>query len=174
MGRFRVSLAGISGVFLVAGIVAAALRAPSERWASGAFSLAVLVLAAATLGACCAQGERRGYWGGFAILGWGYMFLCFGPWCDSKVAPLLFTKTLGEYAHDHFGHEAMFQEYTRDIPGTTIHMYGYQQVGHALSALLAGLLGGAVGRWCVRSRVRSAGIEAAAALDPNPQQARAR
>ena len=76
------------------------------------------------------------------MLGWCYMFLAFGPWCDSKVAPLLITKTVCERLHFTFRTSLPQEPFVRKIPGTDLFMYGYQQIGHSLTALLMGLLGG--------------------------------
>jgi MFS family permease len=146
MGRFRFSLAGLCAFTLVAGVALAAAREPTEPWANGAFSLALLVLGIALLGILFRRGSARAYWSGFALLGWGYMFLAFGPWCDAKVAPLLITKTVCEYLHFAFRTSLPTATVARQIPGTNLYMFGYQQIGHALTALLMGLLGGALAR----------------------------
>src|SRR5690349_6089113 len=102
MARFRFPLARLSAVVLVTAIAFAAARSPDEYWANGAFSFALLVLGIAALGAIFRKGPARAYWGGFALLGWGYILVAFGPWCDGKIAPLLITKTICEDLHFRF------------------------------------------------------------------------
>lgn len=147
MVRFRFSLGGLCALVLACGVGLAAAKSPTEPWVNGAFSGALLVLGIAVLGALFRQGPARVYWIGFAILGWGYLFLAFGPWCDSKVAPLLITKTVCEKLHFEFSASLPERPFVRQIPGTNLFMYGYQQIGHALTALLMGLLGGTLARW---------------------------
>lgn len=149
MPRFRFSLAGLSGLVLLAGIAAAAARSPSEAWANGAFSLAVLVLGLASLRAAFGRGLARDYWRGFTVMGWGYLFLAFGPWSDVHIAPLLLTKTIGELLHGRFMglvEPGTGRVFYRIIPESQLFMFGYQQIGHALTALLAGLIGGSLAR----------------------------
>jgi hypothetical protein len=164
MVRFRFSIAQLSAVVLVAGFIFAAAHSPTEPWANGAFSLALLVLGLALLGALFRRGPGRAYWRGFALLGWGYMMVAFGPWCDSHIAPLLITKTIGEWLHGSFRTTLVGQgiePFERRIPDSDLSMFGYQQIGHALSAMLAGLLGGAV------ARRFAAGVERGPSRDRN-------
>jgi hypothetical protein len=146
MVRFRFSLGGLCALVLACGVALAAAKSPTEPWVNGTFSGALLVLGIALLGALFRRGPARVYWIGFAILGWGDMLLAFGPWCDSKVAPLLITKTVCEQLHFSFSASLPERPFVRQIPGTTLVMYGYQQIGHALTALLMGLLGGTLAR----------------------------
>jgi hypothetical protein len=94
MRRPRVSLAGLMGFILVCGLGIAALRDASETWA-GVMLLATLgLLAAAVLGVVYRRGGRRARWLGFALFGWGYLVLTFGPWFVSEVRPKLPTSKL--------------------------------------------------------------------------------
>ena len=150
MPRFRVSIGGLSALILAAGILMAAARSPTEPWANGTTSLALLILGVALTGAMFRRGAGRAYWAGFAWLGWGYLLLAFGPWCDLKIAPMLVTKTAGEFLHFHFPPSIAIRPYQRAIPvaegGSPLYMFGHQQMGHSLSALLLGLLGASLAR----------------------------
>ncbi len=145
MPRFRVSIGGLSALVLASAILMAAARSPTESWSNGTTSLALLVLGVALIGAMFRRGASRAYWAGFAWMGWGYLLLAFGPWCDLKIAPMLVTKTAGEKLHFRFPSDSGIEPYARQIPvaegGSSLSMFGYQQMGHSLSALLLGLLG---------------------------------
>jgi hypothetical protein len=56
-----------------------ALRASSRLWANVGFSLAVTLLVAAIAGMIYRRGERRAFWVGFALFGWPYLVMVFGP-----------------------------------------------------------------------------------------------
>ncbi|HEV3164060.1 MAG TPA: hypothetical protein VGZ22_08515, partial [Isosphaeraceae bacterium] len=62
-------------------------------------STALAACAIGTLGAIFRRGPRRAFWAGFAILGWGYLALAFGPWFASSVRPHLLTTRLFDLLH---------------------------------------------------------------------------
>jgi hypothetical protein len=94
MKPFRVSIAGLMAVVLLVAVGVAALRSASDLWAGALFTLALGVLAIAALGAVSLRGRQRASWAGFAALGWGYLLLAFGPWCDTAIRPRLLTTKL--------------------------------------------------------------------------------
>jgi hypothetical protein len=58
-------------------------------------TLAALVVA---LVACTTlQAGKRGAWAAFALVGWCYVVLVFGPWCNVHTRPRLITTHLAEY-----------------------------------------------------------------------------
>ncbi len=91
MTRPRVSIAGLMAVVLFCGIGIAAVRSASPLWAGVVVTATLGVMASAILGAIFRQGERRAFWVGFALFGWGYLTLAFGPWFATEVKPLLAT-----------------------------------------------------------------------------------
>jgi hypothetical protein len=145
MPRFRLTISGMSAVILVCAILLAAARSPNDLWSTAAFSASLLVLGVALIGALFARRARRTYWAGFAVLGWGYMLIVFGPWCDTHIAPLLITRSVFELVHFRFQGDLPERPYVRVIaPGLV--MFGYQQIAHSLTAVLLGLLGGTLAR----------------------------
>ena len=55
--------------------------------------MAIGVLLAAVVGASVAAGRRRAFWLGFAVFGWAYGVLAFGPWLRDEIRPRLLTST---------------------------------------------------------------------------------
>lgn len=69
MKLLRVTVAGLMEIVLVAAVGSAALRNPTIVWASALFTLLVMMLCSATLGAIAVRGPARLMWAGFAIFG---------------------------------------------------------------------------------------------------------
>jgi hypothetical protein len=77
MKRMRFSIGGLMGFVLVAALGFGGLKAATEYWASGCFTLMAIVLVAAILNAVQGRGKGRAYWSGFAVSGWIYFVLVF-------------------------------------------------------------------------------------------------
>ncbi|MBX6316320.1 MAG: hypothetical protein IRY99_25925 [Isosphaeraceae bacterium] len=95
----RSSIATLMGVVLVCGVAVAALRDASDVWAGILLLLTLGWLGTAILGAFYRREGRRAWWVGFALFGWGYLALAFGPWSAEQVGPRLPTTQLLEYLH---------------------------------------------------------------------------
>ncbi|MBX6311585.1 MAG: hypothetical protein IRY99_01475, partial [Isosphaeraceae bacterium] len=118
---------------------------------------------------------RSGLLGGFALFGWAYALWSFGPWsgAPAKPAPLATTVLLDEL-HKRAHPEPQYEPdpnypNPQGVTFTTVFVGGefmgprmrlkpgsvvwlgkvehYQQVGHALGALLFALIGGFWGRY---------------------------
>jgi hypothetical protein len=90
MKRMRFSIGGLMGFVLVAALGFGGLKAATEYWASGCFTLMAIVLVAAILNAVQGRGKGRAYWSGFAVSGWIYFVLVFVSFGNSvSVYPLL-------------------------------------------------------------------------------------
>lgn len=158
--RGRVSIAGLMGAIVVIAVGTAALRSASPRWASAVFTLTLGVLATAVLGARYARRQRRPFWAGFALFGWGYATLAFGPWFSEHVGSKLLTTDAIEHVFQRVnpdmgpvpseaGTSPPNRVYVRHDPAapslTTIESSEhFQRIGQSLCALLAGLVGGLV------------------------------
>ena len=90
MSRPRFSLGTLLLMVLSAGVAFAALKSPSELWASALFTPAVAVLLVAVLLAVHRRDRARAYWLGFALFGWVYLILSLVP----ETAPRLATTGL--------------------------------------------------------------------------------
>lgn len=95
--RPRASILGLMCVVLFIAVGVAALREANDLWASCLFTLTLVVLGLACLGAAFRRGYRRAYYAGFAASGFGYLFLCYAPWAASEVRPHLATEKLLEF-----------------------------------------------------------------------------
>jgi hypothetical protein len=98
MRRFRLPIAGLMLFPLPFAVGLAALREPSESWASALFSLAVLALLVSVLGTAARRGASRMAFLGFTLFGTSYLILAFGPWAsvnpDGLRPPSLITRIL--------------------------------------------------------------------------------
>jgi hypothetical protein len=91
--RLRISIRGLIALVLLVGFALAALRGASLGWATASILMALLALCTATLGSLTRSGPRRAPWLGFAVFGWAYFLLHFGPWSQwvSGYGPARFT-----------------------------------------------------------------------------------
>lgn len=62
------------------GVGLAAMRSSTYLWLRTLNTLIVASLFVAILLAWHSVGRRKAFWFGFALFGWGYFFLAFGPW----------------------------------------------------------------------------------------------
>ncbi len=84
---FRVSILGVMGLVAVASVGAMGLCEGTALWASLTFGMVVLSLLGATLNAILQSARNRAGWVGFALFGWVYLALNFGPWADLELPP---------------------------------------------------------------------------------------
>jgi hypothetical protein len=130
-----------------------------------------LALALAALYAVYRKGQRRAFWAALAAFGWGYLLLAFGPWCETSVRPRLLTTNLldallpvlhpapdmtvrlwdattgrpvNSVAFSPHGKVLSWRAMTAGTPAAARERF--QDVGHSLTALLVGVLGGLAGR----------------------------
>ena len=96
----RFSFAGMMGIVVLIAFGCGALRSASDLWASAALTLAVAVLFAGILGVLFRRLDARAFWSGFALFGWGYAVLVFGPWLNTNIGPQLVTTKLLGYVHE--------------------------------------------------------------------------
>ena len=84
MNRLRFTLAQLMAVVLFVGFGFAALRNADNFWADATYTIAIISLATALLGAIVRRGTARVSWIGFAVFGWTYLMLDFLPaWTPS-------------------------------------------------------------------------------------------
>jgi hypothetical protein len=79
MQHVRFSIARLLGVIVVCGIILAGLRSGSNDWFKSIYTLAFITLVYAAI-----RARFRGpSWYGFAVAGWAYFLVGFGPWIGS-------------------------------------------------------------------------------------------
>ena len=103
MSRPHFSLGTLLLMVLSAGVAFAALKSPSELWASALFTTAVAVLLVAVLWAVHRRDRSRAYWLGFALFGWVYLILSLVPETAPRLATTGLLDALFARVHGH-GH----------------------------------------------------------------------
>ena len=89
MKPFRVSIAGVMGIVVIAAVGLMGLREGTPIWASLTFGLTLLFLLGASLNAALRKPIDRAGWLGFAAMfGWVYLLLNFGPWAKLELPPM--------------------------------------------------------------------------------------
>lgn len=93
----RFSLLTLAGFVAAVGMGCAALIHASPLMSSLAWTITVFALMLATLVAVLGKSRRRGFWTGFAIVGWLFTLITSSPLFGRPQTPLLTTRVL-EYA----------------------------------------------------------------------------
>ena len=101
MLRPRLSIAALMGFIFVIGVGLAAFRYPNKLWASFFFSIAIGAMVIASMGAVFHRGLPQKFWAGYALCGWLYLLLNFGPWFEHEVSPYLFTTACLDLIYPH-------------------------------------------------------------------------
>jgi hypothetical protein len=96
MHYLRYNIASALGAILFVAVGFAALREADELWDNWLFSLTLGLLLFAVLLAAYRTGERRAFWIGFALFGWGYLSLSLIPSTEPR---LITTKALSYLHH---------------------------------------------------------------------------
>lgn len=98
MRRMRFTIAALMTCVLLAAIGLAALRDPSQMWASAIFSMTVVCLLVSVLAAVARGGAARLACLGFLLFAGTYLVLSFGPWAwfnsEGLRPPPLITRLL--------------------------------------------------------------------------------
>jgi len=98
MRRFSIRM--LMAVIVVSAVGLAAIRNCSAVWAGAMFSITYFTLICSILGIVFGRKMRRVYWSGFAVLGWGYLFLLYVPFLYDNVGRLLLAPNLFEYLEE--------------------------------------------------------------------------
>lgn len=159
MSRAQFSLAGMIGFVLVLGVDLAALARPTEWSAPGALLLSVGVLLMATLEARFGREPRHFAWG-FALFGWSYLILAFGPWSSrieisrtggTETSPIILPTTRAlvvlrnQVLYPELSEAVFFNPMRTDYQKILSQRTYFTQAGHAVIALLMSLAGGLAG-----------------------------
>lgn len=191
MKPFRVSIAAFLGAIAVLAVGFMGLREGTELWAFVTFVIALLFLIGATLTSLLRPVEQRAGWTGFAVVGWVYFGLNFGPWTDATKPPRWDGTAMHRFmnwVHPDPQYEdldyaaiqeqrAILEALSRRLaqrrlkpgsvawPGDATHFY---QTAHAMGTLFFGAIGAAWGRWLVRRSPPRLDRQPTPAPPPNP------
>ena len=148
MTRLRISLAQSMAIVLYLGFGFAALRNASEFWASATYTLAIVLIAAALVGAFARSGRARTPWVGFAVFGWTYLLIVHLP--EWGFGGLGFGPIRKPHLLIELG-TARLQPFIKPsdpggLGGYRINLMHYEQVSQSLGIILFGLVGAVLGR----------------------------
>jgi hypothetical protein len=153
--RMRFTLGALMGLVVLAAFSMSVLRDPAPFWSSALFTLDVILLGFATLGAVARRGSARMPWAGFAGFGWSYLALSFGPLGDKSLAhapPDFLTSWIFDQL-SAFSNGRPTRVVTAGFPAFIV--IEFRQISHSLSAILFALLGGLLGRLAVPREERT-------------------
>ena len=152
MTRFRFTITQLMAVVLYVGLGFAALRNADEFWASATFTLAVVTISAAGVGATARKGRARTPWIGFMIFGWAYLLIDLlpsrpnGSFADGPIPqPLLLIESVIEMLQSYINSSAMKLAPIPTRGG--LSLYPYDQISHSLGIIVFGLIGAVLGRF---------------------------
>jgi hypothetical protein len=120
--RPRISIAGMMILLVALGLALACLRFPSEGAAAAVLLVTQVILAVAVLAVVYRTQERRAFWLGFALFGWGYMALtCESWWGHGAGRPEMLTSMTLDQLEHYFRHppgqQAGFWSFMRPVGG---------------------------------------------------------
>jgi hypothetical protein len=142
--RIQVTLAGLLAAVGAIAFCLAALTHASPNWASVFLTGTVAVLFVALSRTIATRGRSRAFWAGFAVWGWGYLFLVSWPagpyswpepWVPASMAEPLPTTRLLRWTHGAMpvgagplaaGTSVSIEESGRSYPGTILATKGEQ------------------------------------------------
>lgn len=158
--RLRITIRQLITLVLFVGFALAALRAANPGWAAASILASLSILCTATLGSVIGDGRTRSLWIGFALFGWAYFLLHFGPWADWKkgYGPARFTTwAVVGLVLPRLDPELDGSEFVGGLEEFVILSSGrgaafFCASFHGLASLLFGLVGAAIG-FTVSTRV---------------------
>ena len=95
----RFTLADSLVFVAIAAVGLAAFFHASTGWGCALLTVTLAYLSLAVLQVIHGHGERRAFWTGVAVVGWGYLLLAFGPGFRESLGPLLPSSVLAEYTY---------------------------------------------------------------------------
>ncbi|WP_406699296.1 hypothetical protein V5E97_10525 [Singulisphaera sp. Ch08] len=155
MRENRLTIARLLGLILFFGVIFAGLRSGSNDWFKLTYSLTFLALVYAAI----AARYRGAFWYGFAVAGWAYFVVGFGPWIGSPplTEPLravnrnlvssvvleIVSGTMSRHDSSPSGSRSML---------FAMHWANRDGIGHCVLTVLFAIAGGLGSRSLARSR----------------------
>ncbi len=156
MRRFRTSILGMVLVIAVFAMAFAALRSASDLWFGAIYTFTMVLLMLAVIVARFRHGDEKAFWFGFAVFGWGFFLLGFGPWMNplgdseeglgGNLNPSLLTSRLILFLVPHLRKETNDLEAISKITLNTIG------IAHLLITLTLAICGGLIAALVRRRR----------------------
>jgi hypothetical protein len=136
----RLTIAHIMVILLYLGVSLAALRSADAFWASATFTLAIVIVSVASIGAFARKARDRLPWAGFAVAGWASLiiWLSTGQTIGGLNGPPL---QLLSWVLSHYQSSINPQ-----ATGGRIYI-AYTQVSHSIEVVVIGLVGSIVARF---------------------------
>ena len=153
--RHRFTIAGLLVSILFFAIVFAGLRSGSNDWCKLIYSFTFVTLVYAAI----AARYRGAFWYGFAVAGWAYFIVAFGPWIG--VRPV--SEPVNRSLITSFVHEVVVTVLARSDPPPVVTgiedvlQANREGIFHSALTVLFALLGGSVARVLARPRPQSDG-----------------
>jgi hypothetical protein len=149
MRRFSIRI--LMAVIVLAAVSLGALRNANDLWAGLMLLVAMAAVCFAVMGAVILRASERVWCAGFVFLGGLYLACVFAPWLSDKFQPIPGTTHILNELFSHISPQTMAGDTMEVINMYALarqaHLANFQRVGHALFAVLAGLLGGTVAAW---------------------------
>jgi hypothetical protein len=146
MSRLRFSIAQLMAIVLYLGFAFAALRNANAFWASATFSLAIVLVSVAIVGAYARREKGFMSWAGFATAGGARLAI----W-------LLSPDNVGSLNGPPRPLLYQFQSYINPLASGGTAYIAYTQTCNSLDVILLGLIGAAMGHFVAVKTDRSAG-----------------
>jgi hypothetical protein len=143
MTRPRLTIAHLMILILLVGFSFAALRNANEFWASATYTLAIILIAAAVVGAFARKGGARITWAGFAVFGWAYLLIDLLPdrsFGSLGAGPIPWPSLLIEWG------TALLQPFIHPLSPGKNEWVQYDQVSQSSGIIIFALLGAVIGR----------------------------
>ena len=148
MRRFQFSLRALLGLVLFVAVGCAALVHANELVASAVYSVTLLVLFVAIVRGLFGADSGRVFWLGFAIFGWGYVWLAYGE-IQILGLGLPATRALATTKLLDFVYLAIWRSGPDPFVADPEH---FMTIGHSLFALVFGFVGGLLSWYFHRTR----------------------
>ena len=87
MKRLQMSIAATILVVVACAMALTALRTASDFWLSALYTVTTVLLLLAVVAARFGRGSGKAFWFGFAVFGWGFFLLGYGPWRTPRADP---------------------------------------------------------------------------------------
>lgn len=159
MRRLRFSLNSLVVVVVFCGVALAALVRPTEAAARLLIVINFGLFCLAICGAILRDGSDRSFWTGFAVFGWAYALIHFGPWFDKERATLTATSEFLDllYQRIHPLPRGLTIHAFPGEPGFIAEGWGYGQYYfrsgcQSLLNLVVALIGGLAARYYFPAR----------------------